>query len=148
METKTLSHWGYCQFLLVSQVNYTQTYFADHTEDLSHPVTNELGDCAGLGGVTNDLSQDSTDDTKAECDIRWKIEQFHREAKQVTGIEASQCRSQRAQRNHIACALLVWVRLNQIANATQSTIYQLKQGLLDDYMNAQLRNPAISIRPA
>jgi hypothetical protein len=44
--------------------------------------------------------------------------------------------------------MLVWVRLNQIANATQSTIYQLKQGLLDDYMNAQLRNPAISIRPA
>jgi len=26
----------YCQFLLVSQINYTLTYFADHTETFSH----------------------------------------------------------------------------------------------------------------
>jgi len=32
--------------------------------------------------VTNDLSQDSTDDTRDQSAIRWKIEQFHREAKQ------------------------------------------------------------------
>lgn len=95
--------------------------------------------------VTNDLSQDSTDDTRDQSAIRWKIEQFHREAKQVTGLEACQCRSQRAQRNHIACAMLVWVRLNQIAQMTNVSIYHVKQGLLDDYMREQLCQPSISM---
>lgn len=37
--------------------------------------------------VTNDVDQDSADDTQEVCAVRWKIEEFHREAKQVTGIE-------------------------------------------------------------
>lgn len=98
--------------------------------------------------VTNDHSQDSTNAARKESAIRWKIEQFHREAKQVTGLEACQCRSQRAQRNHIACAMLVWVRFNQIAQNSQTNVYRIKQGLLRDYMRDQLRNPAISILPA
>ena len=98
--------------------------------------------------VTNDRSQDSADATRQESAIRWKIEQFHREAKQVTGLESCQCRSQRAQRNHIACAMLGWVRFNQLAHATQQTLYQLKQGMLDDYICSQLRQPSISILPA
>jgi hypothetical protein len=98
--------------------------------------------------VTNDHSQDSADATRQESAIRWKIEQFHREAKQVTGLESSQCRSQRAQRNHIACAMLVWVRLNQLAQQTRTNVYQIKQGLLDSYMRQQLRQPSISILPA
>ena len=98
--------------------------------------------------VTNDHSQDSTDATREESAIRWKIEQFHREAKQVTGLESCQCRSQRAQRNHIACAMLVWVRLNELAQEAQTNIYQLKQGLLTNYMREQLRQPSISMLPA
>jgi hypothetical protein len=57
--------------------------------------------------VTNDLSQDSLDDTQEVCAMRWKIEQFHRELKQLIGIERNQCRKRRIQRNHIACAILV-----------------------------------------
>ena len=98
--------------------------------------------------VTNDHSQDSSDATRIESAIRWKIEQFHREAKQVTGLEASQCRSQRAQRNHIACAMLVWVRLNQLAQDAHTNVYQIKQDLLSNYMRAQLRQPSISMLPA
>ena len=98
--------------------------------------------------VTNDHSQDSSDATGIESAIRWKIEQFHREAKQLTGLEASQCRSQRAQRNHIACAMLVWVRLNQIAQDAHTNVYQIKQGLLSNYMRTQLRLPSISMLPA
>ena len=37
-----LSHWDYCQYLLVSQINYTQTYFADHTDRFSHDQVNRL----------------------------------------------------------------------------------------------------------
>ena len=29
------------------------------------------------------------------CKIRWKIEEFHREIKQLTGIESCQCRKAR-----------------------------------------------------
>lgn len=82
--------------------------------------------------ATNDMAQDSSQATQEVCDLRWKIEQFHRETKQTTGIEGCQCRLARMQRNHIACAILVWVRLKQVAHETASTIYQLKHGLLDD----------------
>ena len=36
--------------------------------------------------ATNDLSQSNTDATAQEYRVRWKIEQLHREIKQVTGI--------------------------------------------------------------
>jgi hypothetical protein len=96
--------------------------------------------------ATNDLAQDSTQATQEVCALRWKIEQFHRETKQTTGLEGCQCRLARIQRNHIACAILGWIRLNQLAQQTASTIYQLKQGLLDDYMRAQLRSPTIQMQ--
>jgi hypothetical protein len=96
--------------------------------------------------VTNDLTQDSTGDTQKVCAVRWKIEQFHREIKQTTGIESCQCRKQRIQRNHIACALLVWTRLKQIAHATATTIYQLKAGLLSNYLIEQLKSPSLPMK--
>lgn len=98
--------------------------------------------------VTNDLSQDSSQATQEACGVRWKIEQFHREAKQLTGLERCQCRKARIQRNHIACAMLVWVRLAQIARQTRRTLYQVKHGLLDDFLCQQLKNPSIKMRLA
>jgi hypothetical protein len=95
--------------------------------------------------VTNDLTQQSTAATQEVCGFRWKIEQLHREGKQVTGLERCQCRKARIQRNHIGCALLVWVRLKELAVQTGRTIYQLKHGLLDDYLIQQLQNPALKM---
>ncbi len=95
--------------------------------------------------ATNHMAQASTQDTQNVCVLRWKIEQFHRETKQVTGIESCQCRLARIQRNHIGCAILVWVRFKQVAQQTASTIYQLKQGLFDDYMRSQLRSPSLKM---
>ena len=95
--------------------------------------------------VTNDLAQDSTDATQQACRTRWKIEQFHRELKQLTGVEKCQCRKARIQRNHIACAMLVWVRLMEVARKTKQTIYQIKHGLMGDYLRQELRNPKISM---
>jgi hypothetical protein len=96
--------------------------------------------------ATNDMAQDSTQDTQDVCALRWKIEQFHRETKQTTGIEGCQCRLARIQRNHIACAILVWIRLKQVAQDTTSTLYHLKESLLDDYMRSQLRSPALKMQ--
>lgn len=94
--------------------------------------------------VTNDLTQSDTDDAQQVSGQRWKIEQFHREAKQITGIERCQCRLNRSQRNHIASALLVWVVFKELADTAGQTVYQLKHGLLSDYLKQQLRNPAIA----
>jgi hypothetical protein len=93
--------------------------------------------------ATNDLSNDSTDAVQEVCGIRWKIEQFHRELKQITGIEACQCRKGRIQRNHINCAMLVWSRLKNIAYSTGQTIYQIKYGLLSNYLISQLKSPSV-----
>jgi hypothetical protein len=93
--------------------------------------------------VTNDLTQASTDATQEACGVRWKIEQLHREGKQVTGLERCQCRTARIQRNHIGCAFLVWVRLKELATQTGHTVYQLKHSLLDDYLIQQLSNPSL-----
>ncbi len=95
--------------------------------------------------VTNDKAQDSTEATQEVCGFRWKIEQTHREAKQVTGLERCQCRKARIQRNHIGCALLVLVRLKELATEARTTVYQLKQGLLDDYLIQQLKSPSLKM---
>lgn len=95
--------------------------------------------------VTNDPAQDSTEATQQVCGFRWKIEQLHREGKQVTGLERCQCRPARIQRNHIGCAFLVWVRLKHLAAQTGRTVYQLKHGLLDDYLIQQLKNPSLKM---
>lgn len=95
--------------------------------------------------VTNDWTQESTAATQEVCSFRWRIEQLHREGKQTTGWEKCQCRGGRIQRNHIGCALLVWVRLHELAKQTGRTLYQLKSGLLDDYLIQQLRNPSVEM---
>lgn len=95
--------------------------------------------------VTNDPAADSTDATQQVCAVRWKIEQLHREGKQLTGLESCQCRKARIQRNHIACAFLVWVRLKALASQAGQTVYRLKQGLLDDYLVQQLRHPSLKM---
>jgi hypothetical protein len=95
--------------------------------------------------VTNDLTQDSTHGAQQACAVRWKIEEYHRELKQLTGIQSCQCRKRRIQRNHIACALLVWLRLKDLAYQTRCTIYQIKHGLLHDYLVQQLRKPAVKM---
>jgi hypothetical protein len=98
--------------------------------------------------VTNEIAQDNVAVVQDVCGFRWKVEQFHRETKQVTGIEGCQCRKARIVRNHIGCAILVWVRLKQVAHQTQRTVYRVKHELLDDYLRQQLKSPTIHMRLA
>ena len=93
--------------------------------------------------VTNEMAQDNVEVVQGVCGFRWKVEQFHRETKQLTGIEGCQCRKARIVRNHIGCAILVWIRLKQVAQQAQCTIYQVKNGLLSDYLRQQLKSPTI-----
>lgn len=95
--------------------------------------------------VTNDSTQICLRDAQKARALRWKVEQLHREAKQLTGIERCQCRSGRIQRNHIACALLVWNRLKDLAHQSGRTVYRIKYGLLHDYLVQQLKNPGVQM---
>lgn len=93
--------------------------------------------------VTNEIEQDEVEVVQKVCSFRWKVEQFHRETKQLTGIEGSQCRKARIVRNHIGCAILVWVRLKQVAVETSRTLYRVKHDLLNDYLRQQLKSPSV-----
>ena len=93
--------------------------------------------------VTNDQSQTSSIAVQNASGFRWVIESMHREIKQLTGIENCQCRKQRIQRNHISCSFLVWAFLKRTAHKIGKTVYQIKRGLLDSYMQQQLRSPSL-----
>jgi len=93
--------------------------------------------------VTNDKSLKDSQTAQNEYSVRWVIESVHREIKQLTGIEKCQCRKQRIQRNHIACSFLVWAFLKRTARKNKETVYKVKNSLLDNYMKAQLRSPAL-----
>lgn len=95
--------------------------------------------------VTNDLSRDSARAAQKGRRLRWKTEELYRESKQLTGIERCQCRSGRIQRNHIACSLLVWSRLKQLAYQSGQTVYRIKRGLLHDYLVQQLKSPSVQM---
>ena len=98
--------------------------------------------------VTNDLRQSEASATQEVCRSRWKIEQFHREVKQLTGLEKCQCRLSRIVGNHIGSAFLVWVSLMRKASETGQTLYQVKHGLLSEYLSEQLKSPALKISAA
>lgn len=98
--------------------------------------------------VTNDMTQKSAQGARKVCAVRWKIEELHRDIKQFTGIEQCQCRKARIQRNHIHCALLVWIRLKQFAQNNQTSVRQIKRGMLSDYLIQQLKKPTWSMTRA
>jgi len=91
--------------------------------------------------VTNDLTQGSADGVRKASAIRWKIEEFHRELKQTTGIEHCQARKQRSQRNHISLCIQAWMIMKAAARAANITIYEQKNKPLRDYVTDQWRRP-------
>jgi len=91
--------------------------------------------------ITNDLTQHHTVAAEEKSRIRWTVGQFHRETKQVTGLQCCQCHSQR---NHIALAALTWLRFKQWAYQTRKTVYQLKQQLLEHYLRKELAYPSLA----
>lgn len=95
--------------------------------------------------ITNDLDETLTTQNAEDANgVRWQVEELHRGLKQLTGSERCQCRSGRAQRNHLACCYHAWVSLKVNAKALGQNLYQLHSGLFSDYLRAELRNPRIA----
>jgi len=94
--------------------------------------------------ITNDLDETVTTQVVQEADeVRWQVEAFHRELKQLTGSEKCQCRKARSQRNHLACCYHAWLSLKVHAKNLNKTLYQVRKDLFSDYLRAELRRPTI-----
>lgn len=93
--------------------------------------------------ITNNMSLISSDDCQKEIAVRWKIEEFHREIKQTTGIEKCQCRKNRSQRNHICLCMQVWVFLSERAHRLETTIYKVKNQAFKNFLALEMRNPSL-----
>ena len=86
--------------------------------------------------LTTQAAQDAND-------VRWQVEELHRELKQLTGTEKCQCRKGRSQRNHIACCYHAWLSLKVKAKKLGKTLYQTKNDLWSDYLRVELASPRI-----
>jgi hypothetical protein len=94
--------------------------------------------------VTNDLDQTvNCFVAELKSDNRWQVEDFHRGFKQLTGSEKCQSRKARSQRNHLACCYHAWISLKVRAKQLGTTIYQVKNSQLSDYLVNQLYYPTI-----
>jgi hypothetical protein len=80
--------------------------------------------------ITNNLAEDFTRLRAIQAlQVRWQVEEFHREFKQLTGSEKCQCRKARSQRNHLACCYSAWVAIKVKAQEMKQTVYQVRNGL-------------------
>ena len=94
--------------------------------------------------ITNDPAIDlTTDIVRGRNAVRWDVECFHRELKQLTGIEKCQCQHEWAQRNHIACCYHAWLALKVYATKLKKTLYRVQSELLSQYLMAELKHPHI-----
>jgi DDE superfamily endonuclease len=94
--------------------------------------------------ITNDLEETVTAQVAEDSsDVRWQVEELHRDLKQLSGSEKCQCRLARAQRNHLACCYHAWVSLKVQAKELGQTMYELRSSLFSAYLRAELRNPRI-----
>ena len=91
--------------------------------------------------ITNDKAICTSEDATKACGFRWKIEQYHREVKQTTGIAKCQARNSKAQRKHIITSILSWIVMHAQAISRKITIYQLKNEPLEAFQRNIWRNP-------
>jgi hypothetical protein len=108
--------------------------------DIEWVITNRALDAEDNGEAQARLTSDDVQDENA---VRWQIEQLHRELKQLVGSEKCQCRTARAQRNHLACCYLAWLTLKVHATKFCITLYAARANLFRDYLRAELRKPTI-----
>jgi len=97
--------------------------------------------------VTNHPDHVTSEVVQKKNDIRWKIEEMHRELKQLTGIEKCQARKARIQRNHSSYCYSAWFSIKQKARELGTNVYALRNGLFYDYLKTVLKKPIIPAYP-
>ncbi|TAL74406.1 MAG: transposase [Bacteroidetes bacterium] len=69
---------------------------------------------------------------------RWEIEVFHKELKQTCGLECSQARTSRSQRNHIVLSVLSWIKKAEVRRIQNITFYKQKWNIIKTSIANQL----------
>ena len=72
------------------------------------------------------------------AELGFAIENYHRDLKQNCGVERSQVRSERAQRNHIGLSLRAFLRLEWHFFSTGVSGFETKLQLIRDSVRAYL----------
>ena len=75
----------------------------------------------------------------------YAIENYHRDLKQTCGVERSQVRSERAQRNHIGLALRAFLRLEWHFFTTGVSGFEAKLRVIRDAVRSYLDRPWIML---
>jgi putative transposase len=97
--------------------------------------------------ATSDLTMD--EGTRRQgAEMGFAIENYHRELKQNCGVERSQSRSERAQRNHIGMALRAYLRLEWNFFTTGVSGFETKLRLIRDAVRSYLDQPWITLPTA
>jgi putative transposase len=94
--------------------------------------------------ATNDLSLTAPDVAKANA-CRWQVEEYHRGAKQLTGLANCQFQHQRAQRNHLLCSIRALLALEQWRLDRGIPWYEAKQQLIAEAIANYLKHPFIPL---
>lgn len=79
------------------------------------------------------------------AELSFAIENYHRELKQNCGVERSQVRSERAQRNHIGMALRAFLRLEWHFFTTGVSGFEAKLRLVREAVRNYLKRPTITL---
>jgi putative transposase len=75
----------------------------------------------------------------------YAIENYHRDLKQCCGVERSQARSARAQRNHIGMALRAFLRLEHHFYTTGVSCYEAKRRLVREAIRGYIKAPLYNL---
>lgn len=96
--------------------------------------------------ATNDLEMGEADREGLEGE-GWGIEVYHRALKQCCGVEKSQARGERAQRNHLGLALRAFLRLeaNRLRNGV--SWYEAKLSIVREAVREYLAQPCYLLYP-
>jgi putative transposase len=77
------------------------------------------------------------------AEFSWAIEHYHRGIKQCTGIERCQCRTAKAQRNHIGLALRAFLRFEAHCFRRGISWVEAKTAIIRDAVRTYLAQPHI-----
>ena len=102
--------------------------------DIEYRATNDLG----MGEMT----------CRQHAEWGYAIENYHRDLKQTCGVERSQARSARAQRNHIGMALRAFLRLEWNFFTTGISCYEAKKRVVREAVRTYLSKPLYGLPEA
>ena len=78
----------------------------------------------------------------------WQIEVYHRGIKQCVGVERSQVRSSRGQRNHICFALRAFLRLEHYCYHSGISWFEAKVSIVRGAVRDYLAQPLYTLQPS